>query len=360
MRVVSIGAGYFSKFHVEAWRRLKQVELVAICDFDIEKATKLAEEYDVPHTFTSFEEALKHIDFDIVDVITPPATHLDLCRKIAKAGKHIICQKPLAPTYEEAAQLINEMNASNVRFMVHENFRFQPWYRKIKELIDEEAIGSEIFSISHHMRMGDGWPQDAYLARQPYFRTMPRLLIFETGIHFIDVFRYLLGDVKSVFAKLRTLNPNIVGEDSGIVFFDFVNGSQAVLNANRYNEVETDNPRYTFGEMRIDGNGGTLRLDIRGDIFIKPLGQPESQISYHHEHRNFSGDCVYYTQQHFIECLVNNEEFENTASQYLKNLQIQEAIYESNVLSLPVDLKTDLKLADFGMVVSKGAIEVSK
>ncbi len=73
--------------------------------------------------------------------------------------------------------------------MVHDNFRFQPWHREFRRLLDAGAIG-RLHSISCRTRMGDGWQPDAYLARQPYFRTMPQLLIYETGVHFIDVYRY--------------------------------------------------------------------------------------------------------------------------------------------------------------------------
>ena len=339
MRIVCIGAGYFAKFHIEAWLRIPEVELIAICDQDISKAKALANEFGVEKTYCNLDEAIECESFEIVDVITPPATHLELCQLAAKNGKHVICQKPLAPTFEEAKTITQIINKSNVRFMVHENFRFQPWYRKIKELINDQVIGDEIFGLSHRMRMGDGWPDEAYLARQPYFRKMPRLLIHETGIHFIDVFRFLLGDISSVFARLRKLNQHIAGEDAGVVFFDFKNGSHATLDANRYNEVEIDDPRYTFGEMLIDGNGGSIRLDLRGNIYTKKLGQPEIKVDYQHEHKNFAGDCVYFTQRHFVDCIVRNEPFETHADHYLENLEIQEAIYLSSEEKIEVEVK---------------------
>ncbi|WP_109829545.1 Gfo/Idh/MocA family protein [Reichenbachiella versicolor] len=330
LKIVSIGAGYFSKFHIEAWKRIPEVELVAICDLDLPKAVEMANEFEVKHTFETLEDAFNNIDFDIVDIITPPSSHLKLCQQAASHGKHILCQKPLAPSYSEAKKLVESMNQSGVQFMVHENFRFQPWHQKIKQLLNSGIIGSKIFSLYHRMRMGDGWPDDAYLARQPYFREMPRLLIYETGIHFIDVFRYLLGDIQSVYAKLRKLNQHIAGEDSGIVMFEIEGGIQAILDANRYNEVECPNPRYTFGETRVDAEGGSLRLDIFGNIFIKKLGKPEEQIEYQHNQINFAGDCVYYTQKHFIDCMIKNIPFDITGNHYLQNLKVQEAVYQSH------------------------------
>jgi predicted dehydrogenase len=186
--------------------------------------------------------------------------------------------------------------------------------------------------------MGDGWGEDAYLNRQPYFRDMPRLLVYETGIHFIDTFRYLFGEVKEVYAKLRKLNPVIKGEDAGVVLFEFKNGIQAIWDANRYNESNNDNPRYTFGEMLIEGSGGSIRLYNNGDITIQTLGVPERLHAYHHKNVNFSGDCVYTTQRHFIDCLLNEQSFETNGMDYLKNIIIQDATYRSNEIGATVQI----------------------
>jgi predicted dehydrogenase len=97
-----------------------------------------------------------------------------------------------------AREIVANAAAANVRFMVHENFRFQPWHREIKRLINAGAIGDKMHSLHFRTRMGDGWGEDAYIPRQPYFRDYPRLLVYETGIHFIDTFRYLAGDISRV------------------------------------------------------------------------------------------------------------------------------------------------------------------
>lgn len=330
IKVACIGAGYFAGFHLEAWQRLEHVELVAICDHDVKKAQELADEYTVSNVYRTLSDLLEKEVVDVIDIITPPSTHLELCRKSAQAGKHIICQKPLAPTINEAQEIVDVVEQCNVRFMVHENFRFQPWYRKIKEILDSGILGDRLHTINHRMRTGDGWGEDAYLARQPYFQKMERLLVYETGIHFIDVFRYLGGSITSVFAKLRKLNPVIRGEDAGLMIFDFENGCEGILDMNRYNEPYYENPRYTFGELKIEGNLGSLELYSNGSIKIKTLGKPIETISYIHEEKGFAGDCVYATQEHFVKCLKSGEEFETNGKDYLINLMLQEALYKSS------------------------------
>ena len=167
----------------------------------------------------------------------------------ADRGIDIVCQKPLAPSLYMSRRIVDHAARAGVRFMVHENFRWQPWYRAIKKVQTDGAIG-EFTHVSFQMRMGDGWAPDAYLARQPFFRDYPRLLLYETGVHFIDTFRYLLGEVTSVFAQVRRLKAAIKGEDAGQLFLRFSNGATAMWDANRYNEVEAQFPRYTFGTLR--------------------------------------------------------------------------------------------------------------
>jgi D-apiose dehydrogenase len=330
LKGVCVGAGYFAKFQYEAWNRTPEVTIVALCNRSQEKGQQTADEFGVEKVYTDFKTMLEIEQPDFVDIITPPETHLEYCKIAADLGVNIIVQKPLAPTLAEAKELVEYCSKKGVRLMVHENFRFQPWHREIKKLIDNQTIG-EIFNLNFRMRMGDGWQKDAYMARQPYFRQMPQLLIFETGVHFIDTFRYLLGEIDSVFANLKKLNKEIAGEDAGIVFFKFKNGTTAIYDANRYNESNADDARYTFGECLMEGSKGSIRLFNDGKITIQPLGEKEKVHEYKHQKINFAGDCVYFTQRHFVDCMLENKPFETSGEDYLKNIVVQEAVYESNL-----------------------------
>jgi predicted dehydrogenase len=276
---------------------------------------------------------------DFVDIITPPPTHLEMCRTAADLGIHAICQKPLAPTFDEARQIVDDTDKAGIRFMVHENWRFQPWYREIKKLLDVGVVGETIHALSFRSRMGDGWGQDAYLNRQPYFRDYPRLLVYENGVHFIDTYRYLGGEIERVYAVLKKLNPVIAGEDAGVVVFSFQSGATGLWDANRYNESNTSNPRYTFGECLVDADGGSIRLYNDGRLTVQKLGEGEKEHSYQHEDRNFCSDCCYTTQRHFIDHLLDGKPFETNGAKYLRTLAVQEAVYESAEIGAPVDVR---------------------
>ena len=338
LKGVAIGAGYFSQFHFEAWSRIENAELTAICDLDLTRAQQAATVFGVSNAYNDFGEMLTAEKPDFVDIITRPDSHLALVQQAVDSGVAIICQKPLAPTFEAAQQIVDIARKANVPLMVHENFRFQPWYRELKRLINDEVIGDKLHSLQMRTRTGDGWQDDAYMSRQPYFRDMERFLIFEMGVHFIDTFRYLAGEVKRVYASLRKLNPDIAGEDAATVLFEFANGAEGIWDANRYNETTATDPRYTFGEILAEGNRGSIRIHSDGRMTVQKLGESEQPHEYEHAKRNFASDCVFATQSHFVEQLRTGKPFETSGTEYLKTLCIQEAVYRSSETKTAVEI----------------------
>jgi predicted dehydrogenase len=335
LKGVGIGAGYFSPFQYEAWTRIPEVKITAMCNRDPEKALPYMEKYNIPNHYTDYREMIEKEKPDFLDIITPPESHFEMTKFAADRGIDVICQKPLAPTFDVGKKIVEYAANSGIRFMVHENWRFQPWHREIKKLLLHEEIG-KVHYMNWRKRMGDGWGENAYIPRQPYFRNYPRLIVYENGIHFIDTFRYLGGEIKRVFAYLRKLNPVIAGEDFALVNFEFENPELLALwDANRYNEPNYENPRLTFGEFQVDGTNGTIRLYSNGKITIQKLGKKEKEYAYKMQPINFAGDCVYATQRHFIDCLLSGEEFETNGPDYLKSLAVQEAVYKSAETGMP-------------------------
>ena len=337
LRGVVVGAGYFSQYHFDAWQRVEGTEIVALCDLDAAQATQTVHRYGIPGMYSDAASMLDKERPDFLDIITPPQTHLELVTLAAGRGIAVLCQKPLAPTTEEAHAIVETAAKAGVRLMVHDNFRFQPWHRQAKALLEKGAIG-RLQNISCRTRLGDGWGADAYLARQPYFRDMPSLLVFETGVHFIDIYRYLAGEITEVYAKLRRLNPVIKGEDRALVCFDFASGATGLWDADRYHQGSAKDPRYTFGEFVLEGDAGTLKIDGDGNIFLRRLGEEERPYPYEHNHRGFAGDSVLATFNHFIDRLKDGRPFETNGEDYLRTLAVQDAVYVSATSGRPVSL----------------------
>ena len=126
-----------------------------------------------------------------------------------------------------------------------------------------------------------------------------------------------------------------MGEDAGVLQFRFLTGAYATWDANRYNESLSDNPRYTFGELLVETDGGSLWLNSEGNITIKRLGESAILHEYAHSRQGFAGDCVYATQQHFLDVL-DGAACETSGHEYLKSLAVVEAIYESANSNRPV------------------------
>ena len=327
MRVAVVGAGYFAQFHQEAWARLPGTKLVGIADLDGEKAANAAAKYGVP-VFSDHEELFDVTKPDLVDIATPPASHLELVNAVAVRGLPAICQKPLAPTLEVAQEVVATAENAGTLLVAHENFRFQPWYREMRCLISNGRLGN-LHGVSFRLRPGAGQGPMAYLSRQPYFQHMSRFLVHETAIHFIDTFRFLLGEVSGVTARLRRLNSHIVGEDAGIIVFDFATGQTGLFDGNRLNEHVAENTRLTMGEMWLEGSAGVLRLDGCARLWWKPQGGKEALHPYSWPDTGFAGDSVHALQAHVISHLRDGTCLENSAREYLRNIEIEEAVYRS-------------------------------
>ena len=328
-KIAVIGTGYFSQYHFDAWKRLK-VNVVGVCSLDIKKAQEVANEFENCKFFSDFEEMIRVTKPTLLDLIVPPKDQLKLIRKIAKFGINIICQKPLTNSIKDAKKIIKIVKKTKIRFVVHENFRFQPWHVKIKELLISNSIGKP-YQISFKMRPGDGQGKKAYLNRQPYFQKMERFLIHETGIHFIDLYRYFFGEIKSVTSILSRLNEQIKGEDNGLVLFEFKNGVKGLFDANRLSDHIAEDRRLTIGDLQIEGSNGSIRLDGNGNIFFRKFGSNiEKKIKYNWFKKGFAGDSVYNFQKYLIKQMIGNKKIVNEIEEYINNIEVEEAIYKSN------------------------------
>lgn len=326
------GAGYFARFHLEAWQRLQArgaVRLAGIAEPDPQRRGAAMKDFGIGLGFADAAAMLESLRPDILDIATPPQTHLPLVALAAQHGIACISQKPLAPTYAQAEELVATAERAGILLAVHENFRWMPWYREMKRCLSSGMIGTP-HTVSVRMRPGDGQGPDAYLGRQPYFQKMPRFWVHETAIHFVDTFRFLFGEVTAVGALLKRRNPVIAGEDSGYITLEFGDGPTALIDGNRLNDHPAANTRLTMGEHWLEGSAGVLRLDGHGRLFWKPHGGPESEHRYDWEDIGFAGDCVYRQQEHILERIGRGLAPVNTGREYLRNYAIEEAIYRSH------------------------------
>lgn len=329
-RVVVAGLGYFSQFHLKAWSGSPLAALVGLCDSDPRRLADTLPGEDVERS-VDLGALVAGTEPDIVDIVAPPQAHVGLVRSALAPGRTIICQKPFCTSVEEAAALLDVADAGGSRIVIHENFRFQPWHRQVKDFLDQGRMG-RVYQARFALRPGDGRGPRAYLDRQPAFQQMPRLLIHETGVHFFDLFRWFFGPIEGVYAETRRLNPAIAGEDEGLVILHHASGVRSVFDGNRLSDHLTDRPRRTMGEMQIEGEGGTLFLGGDGRLSFRPFGSDRVEpvpVAYPVDEESFGGGCVAALIDHVLDALADGREPANLARDYLHVMHIVNAAYRS-------------------------------
>ena len=329
-----LGAGYFAQLHHHAWMKAQGAVLAALAD-----SNKQAISPAKINRYQSLSDMLASEEIDILDIVTPPATHKQMIIEAIHAGlKKIICQKPFCLSYDEAQEIAAFAKAHHVELIIHENFRFQPWYRYLKSEIDKGALG-QLYQFRFDLRPGDGRGDNAYLSRQPYFQKMKRFLVHETAVHFLDLFTFLFGKPHSVYADLRKLNPVIAGEDAGLIICDYENGFRAIFDGNRHACHHADNHRLTMGEALFETQTASFSLDGFGTVRKRGhLAQDYQVVLAPFEGDAFGGDCVSRLIQHALDAWHKGGVPENTAQDYLSILALEEAVYESAAKGVKITL----------------------
>ena len=337
-RIVMVGAGYWAQFQVEGWRDAG-TPVAAIANRSRANAEALAQRYGVPNCYSDVESMLDAEQPTLVDVVLPPVAQEAAVRAALHRGIPTICQKPFGQDLRQAEAMTALAEARRVPLVVHENFRFTPWFRECKRLIDSGFFG-RVHGISFRLRPGDGQGPRAYLDRQPYFQDMPEFLVRETAVHFIDTFRFLMGEVRAVTARLRRLNPVIKGEDAGLLIFEFDDERTGLFDGNRLNEHVAQNLRRTMGEMWLEGEHGVMRLDGDARLWWKPHQAPETEHAYHPGGPGVFGGASLALQAHVLAHLRQGTALENNARAYLANLHVQAALYHSHASGQRVSMAT--------------------
>ena len=201
LRGALIGCGFVSRFHIEAWSHVPDARLVALCDLDQGRLERASARVDGARTYLSAADLFeKERSLDFVEICTQPESHRELVDLAARHGAHILCQKPAAIVRADLTTMIEACESANVRLMIHENWRFRPWYRALRTLIDSGSIGRPIRVRIAHRDLRAICPEG--FIDQPYQAAMPRLILMDMGCHLVDTARYLMGEIQSVSATV--------------------------------------------------------------------------------------------------------------------------------------------------------------
>jgi predicted dehydrogenase len=312
LKGITVGCGFFGNIHLEGWSRIESVRIVAVVDTDQRRAEEAAGRFDA-RAYSDLEVAVAKESPDFVDIATQPDSHLGLVEVAAAQGCHVLCQKPIALTWEESVKLVETCKTHDVRLMINENWRWQPWYRQIKTLIQSGVIG-EVMTITITRHEADAFYTPPF-PNQPYFVNMERFLLIESVIHLIDVVRFLGGEIKEVFCDMRRVSGVTRGEDSVYVHLSLEDDAWGLIYSTRCSEPDVEDPMCDYA--RIEGKDGFIRLDRDVVITVKPLFKPAFKHEYEIPKVGYRGDSCRAALQHFADCVLANEPFETEGEDYL-------------------------------------------
>lgn len=330
-----VGAGYWSDKHLKAWQRIPGVQIQGLCDTDTERLHRKAQEYSIPEgkLYATLDEMLAaDADLDVIDIITAPGTHPELVGSAARAGKHIMCQKPFARSIEEARGMVETAKAAKVRLMVTENWRWLQPVQTLKQLLADGAAGDlNMIRYIHTDYYSPRFAPENELP-QPFFREMPKLLFYEMGVHWYDTWRFLFGDPKRLYAEMRRISPYITGEDAGLITLGYEDymGLMDMSWATRQNlqgKLTAPVLPNHLEQLIIEGDKATVKLYSSGTISVIDNKGVETIVS---ENNGLDFEESHYRlQSHFIHCLNTGGEFQTSGEDNLKTLELVFETYRS-------------------------------
>lgn len=206
VRVGIVGTGW-GELQIESFRRVKGVQVVALCDNDPERLDKTSKKHEIQHTFDDYRELVKSPQVDWVSIAAPPALHEEMVRAAIEAGKPVLSEKPVALGREAGAQLLRAAEENSIVHAVDYEMRFLPSHAYAKELIEEDYLGP-LLRVDVTLVMERPWGEHGnWAARQE----LGGGLLAELGSHFLDTLLWWFGPVSSVFADVHTNFPKTHG-----------------------------------------------------------------------------------------------------------------------------------------------------
>lgn len=340
LRVALVGAGRIAVRHADLLGngQIEGAGLVAVCDTNEARARDLAGKHGVP-AYGNMDEMMKGEDVDVVSVLTPSGLHADNVIHLSQYGKHIVVEKPMALTLDDADAMIAACDAANIRLFVVKQNRFNVPVVKLREALEAGRFGKLVL----------GSVRVRWCRRQDYYDQDPwrGTWSFDGGVlanqasHHVDLLEWMVGDVDSVFAKTSTALVDIEVEDTAVVVLKFRNGALGLIeatNATRPSDLE--------GSISILGEHGSVEIGGFAVNEMKTWNFDPEQKDDRTVLENYSvnppnvygfGHKMYY--DHVVKCLRDGGRHLVDGLEGRRSLELIAAIYESVETSQEVKLR---------------------
>lgn len=343
IKIGVIGTGGISNAHLCSYKRNPDVEVYALCDIDKERVEMMAEKYGVPleRTFTDKDEMLKLTEIDAVSVCTWNSAHAECVIAALNAGKHVLCEKPMAMNFDEAKAMYEAAQRNNKLLMIGFVRRHGRDAKIVKDFVKDDFFGELYYAKATYLRRNGnpgGWFGDKS-------RSGGGPLI-DLGVHVIDLVRYLFGNPKPVsvygatFQKLFN-RPDIIGskaweatgsrgtkgkcdvEDMVSALIRFDNGAVLNLEASF-----TMNRKKDEANIELFGTKAGTKLDPQLEIYTD-MNNRLVDVSFADE-TSFDFDGAFQAEiDHYVDCVAGRAECIAPAEDGVELMRILDAVYES-------------------------------
>jgi myo-inositol 2-dehydrogenase/D-chiro-inositol 1-dehydrogenase len=332
LNVGIIGSGFVSEIHAESFKRfIPNARLAAVASPTGDHAAQFAARHGIPKSFTDYHDLLALPEVDMVLLCLPNYLHAEACCAAAQAKKHVVIEKPLCPTLAEADRMIETCKAEGVKLMYAEELCFTPKYVRAKQLCDSGALG-KLFRIKQ-CEKHDG-------PHMPWFWDVERSgggVTLDMGCHAFEYFRWMLGKpaVRSIWADMDTFvhGDKTRGDDDSLIVVEFEGGCRGVA------EESWAKPGGMDDRIELYGSEGVILCDLlhgsafqtyskRGyDYAVEKAGSTAGwSFTMYEEAWNYGFPQE---MQHFVDCVLNDEEPLETGEDGRAVLEMILAAYES-------------------------------
>lgn len=330
LKFALIGCGRIAKRHSEllGHGQIQNAKLVAVCDIDLDKAKKIGEQFGVSF-YTDMHEMLKSEDVDVVCILTESGKHAEHVVSIAKYKKHVVVEKPMALTLDDADAMIRACDENGVKLFVVKQNRFNVPVVKLREALESGRFGKLVLGTVRvrWCRTQEYYNQDAWRGTW----AMDGGVLTNQASHHVDLLEWMMGDVESVFAKSTTALVDIEAEDTAIVTLKFKNGALGIIEA-----TTAVRPKDLEGSISVLGEKGTVEIGgfavnkmLHWNFADKINGDEEVMEKYSVNPPNVYGFGHQAYYEHVVDCILNDKHQLVDGLEGRRSLELISAIYES-------------------------------
>ena len=324
VRLAVFGAGGMAQVaHIPAWKKISDVNLVAVCDPNLARAKAVAERFSIPHYFADDEQVLKLEEVDAVDICAPTNMHMTLAINALSAGKHVLVEKPMSRTAGEAERMVEAARTTKRKLMVAMNLRFRRDSLNLKSFVESGEVGEILYAKCGWLRRQESWSERLWV----YQKQLSGGGVFmDLGIQMLDLTLWLLGNQKarSVKASIFNKHAGVEVEDTALALVQLDDGSALTIevswtNVTAQDEVYADlfgtQGRASLNPLRVmkEMHGHAVNLISQGNEF--------PTVRYKRSHEN--------ELRHFIKCVQDDIPMLSTGEEGWERMRIIEAVYDS-------------------------------